>query len=48
MISDFKQLKIQQNEAKTTLIPIPYDEQSLNREEKIREFFSHSKFSSHA
>ena len=33
---------------KTTLVPIPYDEQSLNREEKTREnFFSHSQFSSH-
>ena len=37
------------NEAKTTLITIPYDEQSLNREKKTREnLFSHSQFSSHA
>ena len=34
---------------KTTLTAIPYDEQSLNREEKTREnLFSHSQFSSHA
>ena len=34
MISIFKQLEIQQNEAKIILISIPHDEQSLNREEK--------------
>ena len=47
MISIFQQLEIQQNEAKPTLIPIPYDKQSQKREEKTREnLFSHSKFSS--
>ena len=34
MISIFKQLEIQQNEAKIILSSIPHDEQSLNREEK--------------